>query len=271
MEKLTESLKNGTLELPVLPEVATQVVSLTNDINCDSRQLAGLINRDQAMAGNVMRMVNSVFYSPPIPIVSLPQAVSRMGMKKIREIALVISCKSKVFVVPGHEQEVRDQFKHSLAAAAYAQEIARSRRWNVEEAFLCGLLHDVGRPVLLQVLVDLHKSLGCEFDKEAVEQAITKLHCYVGSELVKGWNLPARLSETIHCHHEPEKAKTAAQTTMMTNLADDMAHFILNQRPVTEAQLRAHPMLPQLNMYPDEFEGLLAKKSMVLNMVKSVA
>ena len=66
-------------------------------------------------------------------------------MKKIREIALLVACQAKVFRVPGFDQQVRAIFKHCIAAAAFAQEIARMRRWNVEESFLCGLLHDAER------------------------------------------------------------------------------------------------------------------------------
>lgn len=62
---------------------------------------------------------------------------------------MLISCRSKVFNVEGFKTDVRESFDLSLATAALSQEIARVRRLNVEDAFLCGLLHDIGRPVLL--------------------------------------------------------------------------------------------------------------------------
>jgi putative nucleotidyltransferase with HDIG domain len=271
LESLSNHLRHGTLELPVLSEVARQVVSVTNDENADARKLADLINRDQAIAGNLMRIVNSATYSTSDPIVSLQQAVSRLGMKKIREIALIISCQSKVFMVAGHEEEVRAQFRHSLAAAAIAQEVARSRRWNVEEAFLCGLLHDVGRPVLLQTLVDLHRDFDCCLVPAALEFAITKLHCHVGSEMVKTWKLPARLSEAILRHHEPLKSTTASQVACMTNLSDDLAHFMFDAKPKPEEELREHPMLAPLNLYPEEMDALLAKRPMIEQMIRSIS
>lgn len=271
-EQLERRITDGKLELPVLPEVASQVVKLSNDPNADARKLAALVQRDQAMAGHLMRLANSPFYAPKFPLVSLDQVVSRMGMKKVREIALVISCQSKVFAVPGHEATVKAMFRHALAAAAFAQEIARSRRWNVEEAFLCGLLHDVGRPVLLQELVDLHAEAGQPFQAEAAESLLMERHAEVGAALVNGWSLPARLGDTIHFHHHPLKSTTAAQTAMMTNLADDLAHLLLTgDREVSEAQIREHPMLVPLNLYPDEMEALLAQRPTVLSMVESVS
>jgi putative nucleotidyltransferase with HDIG domain len=271
-KKLEERITGGQLELPVLPEVASQVVTLSNDPNADMRKMASLVQRDQAMAGHLMRLANSPFYAPKTPLVSLDQVVSRMGMKKVREIALVISCQSKVFAVPGHEATVKKLFRHSLAAAAFAQEIARSRRWNVEEAFLCGLLHDVGRPVLLQELVDLHAEANLPFQADAAAELMSLRHAEVGSTLVNGWSLPARLGETILHHHFPSRSTTAAQTAMMTNLADDLAHLLLeDERTVTEAQIREHPMLTPLNLYPDEMEALLAKRPTVLGMIGSIA
>jgi putative nucleotidyltransferase with HDIG domain len=274
-DRLIERLSSNSLELPVLPEVASQVVTLSNDPSADTRRLAQLIQRDQAMAGHLMRMANSPFYSPKIPLVSLDQVVSRMGMKRIREIALIISCQSKVFKVPGFEPLVKSHFRHSLAAAAFAQEIARSRRWNVEEAFLCGLLHDVGWPVLLQELVDLYKACDVPFDLATAESVISALHTRIGSDLVKHWSLPARLGDTILYHHDPTASTTAAQTAMMTNLADDLAHLTVplhdNPRPVTEESVRGHAMLATLNIYPDEMDALLAMREKVTGMIEAVA
>lgn len=276
LDRLGALIREHRLELPVLPEVAGQVVRLTADESCDARRLAELITRDQAMAGNLMRLVNSPLYAAGVPIVSLQQAVGRLGLKRIREVALVISCESKVFAVPGHEPRVRQLFRHAIAAAAFAQEIARSRRWNVEEAFLCGLLHDVGRPVLLQVLVDLHAVCGCTFVPAAADAAIDRLHAGIGSALVQHWELPARLSETIRHHHDPLNAPTASQTAIMTALADDLAHWLLGAdapgaRAVDEAALRSHPMLAQLNLYPEELDALLARGEAVAAMVRAVA
>ncbi|HYE05782.1 MAG TPA: HDOD domain-containing protein [Planctomycetota bacterium] len=270
LERFAEKLRAGKLDLPVLPEVAGQVVQVTQDPATDARKLADLIHRDPALAGNLMRLVNSAVYATSSPIVSLQQAISRLGLAKIREIALIISCQSKVFAVQGYQPLVRGWFRHSLAAAAFAQEVARSRRWNVEEAFLCGLLHDVGRPVLLQTLVDLHGEVGCHPNPAALSVAITTLHTRIGADLVKGWALPARLSETIQYHHDPAKAPTAAANAHMTSLADDLAHLALGPRRVGEAEVRAHPSLAALNIYPEEMDALLAKREQVVRTVEAL-
>src|SRR5262249_18885971 len=136
--RFLERIAEGVFELPMLPEVASMVVAATQNESSDARRLARMIHRDAALAGHVLKLANSPLYAPTVPIVSLQQAVSRLGMKRIREMAYVAACQAKVFRVPGQEERARRLFRHSVAAAVFAQEIARLRRWNVDEAFLCG-------------------------------------------------------------------------------------------------------------------------------------
>ncbi len=268
---LVEKIASGKLELPVLPEVASRVISLTMDENCEMMQLSSLIQRDPSLTSHVLRLSNSALYAPPTPIVSLQQALNRLGMKKIREIALLISCENRVFRVDGFDLTVRALFKHSIGTATYAQEIARLRRWNVEEAFLCGLLADVGRPVVLQALVDIKKDLDIEAPRESLEAASAEFHCEVGSQLVKSWKLPARLSETLLFHHDPENAPTTGQTAMLTRLASDFAHWLVGPKKWGEQDLREHRLCVPLNIYPDEMDKLLAMSEKVKKAVESVA
>ena len=82
-------------------------MAATQDDSCDARRLSRMIHRDAALAGHVLKLANSPLYAPTVPIVSLQQAVSRLGMKKIREMALVAACQAKVFRVPGQDARVR--------------------------------------------------------------------------------------------------------------------------------------------------------------------
>jgi putative nucleotidyltransferase with HDIG domain len=267
---LRERIDQGTLELPVLPEVAAQVLAVTGREEFDLRALAELVRRDQAMATHFLRVANSALYLPKTKIVSLQQALSRLGTSAIREIALLISVKTRTFQVRGYERQLKEQFRHSLGSALFAQEIARMRRHNVEEAFLSGLLHDVGRPVLLQALVDLHKASGLSPEGEAVEAAASADHAPVGAALVTKWALPASLAETIRFHHTPDRASDI-KGSMMAALADELAHHTLDAEPREEALLRAHPALDALNLYPADVDKLLDLRQRVVDMVASVA
>lgn len=260
-----------SLELPVLPEVATRIMTMTAEEGCSMAALAGVIRRDPSMASHFLRIANSPAYRPASPLVTLQQALGRLGTAQIRQMAVLISCKGRLFAVPGHEREVRELFQHSLAAALFAQEIARSRRWNVEEAFLCGLLHDIGRPVLLQLLVDVQKELRTRAHPETIASLVATHHARVGSELLRQWALPAPVSETALFHHDPRSAPTCRKTALMTALADDLAHFLLQSRPLDEQALRAHPTLAPLSLYADELDLLLAKGDVIQKTVEAIS
>ncbi len=266
---LAERIASGSIELPVLPDSAAQVVSQTSNANCDFKAVADLIRRDQAMATHLLRIANSPLYRPRTQIVSLQQALSRLGTSSVREIALMISVKTRTFQADGFANEVRELFRHSLGTAVYAQEIARVKRWNVDEAFLCGLLHDIGRPVLLQALVDLCKELRVSAEKAAIEQAATEHHAAVGGSLATKWSLPETVATTIRRHHD--QCETSSQTEMVTSLADALAHATLGEEPKGEDSVRAHWTLGGLNLYPEDVDKLIGLRSRVTEIAASLA
>ena len=122
-----------------------------------------------------------------------------MQSRRIREIALVVSCKSRVFNVPGFEDIVRGSFRVSLASAFFAQEIARLRRRNVEDAFLSGLLHDIGRPILLQASIDYQEAHRLAFDREDLLNAIQYHRLDAAGSLIEAWKLPSRIANAVRC------------------------------------------------------------------------
>lgn len=251
-------IDTGRVELPILPEMAQRVAQATRDDHTDVRKLAALVMRDQALAAHVMRIANSALYGAGGPIVSLQQAVARLGMERIRQIALQVACQGAVFFVPGRMVEVRALFRQALAAAFLTAEIARMRRRNVEEGYLCGLLHGVGRPVLLQLIGKLEKSLGTSFEPEIVSPVIAEYHAKAGALLTKAWNLPEALQLAVAFHEQPQEAGDHIDGATMTNYGAALAQFALAAVPAEEAAVRDHQAIGPLNLYPADVEALLA-------------
>jgi len=265
-ERLEDMVDAGMLDLPLLPAVAAEVIQLTSSEDCDPRRLADVIRGDPALAGHLLHMANSVTLRGRTPVISLHQAMTRLGLAQVRELAFVVSCQNRVFKVRGREEQIKMLFLHSLATAMFAQEIARTRRVNVEEAFLAGLLHDVGKPVLLQAAADIVPH-SCDIDEQELEDALTALHAYVGAELARRWGLSERLAEAIAHHHQPSASPTNVQGALIVRLADDVAYRVDGDDGM---DLRMHPALAGLNLYPEDVDALLRMRDAVRTRLESM-
>lgn len=251
----------GDLELPMLPDSAAQVLALCNDVACDPRRLTDLIQRDPSLAGHVLRIANSAAYAPKEPIVSLQQAIGRLGQRTLCEIAIASATSAKVFKVPGREAEARALWRHSALAGAWAREIARARRRNVESAFLSGLLHDVGKPVLFQAVADLAAAAGA--DEETIQLCVHELHADVGAILLERWKMPAWMCAAVRFHHAPDRAAEHTDLAATVCFGHLIAHHMASGDANDATPLRTNPVLALLGLYADELDEVLARREQV--------
>lgn len=266
---LAERLSRGEVELPLPPRVATEILSLTRDDDADVGRLARLLHQDPALAGHVLRIANSPAYLPRSPIVSLQQAVTHLGFTLLSEIALVASMQSGVFKVPGHEAALRAIWQHALASGGFAREIARKLRSNVESAFLCGLLHTIGKPLVLQTAVTEAGKLGVPAGREDVRSLVDEFHVQAGGLLAKRWGLPAAVCEAIALYASYSSGAAGPREPVITALADRLATYLV-EGDQDEPALRAHRSWIDLNFYPEDVDALLAKSEAVRGLVESM-
>ena len=270
LEVARSILSASDYELPVLPEVSVQLLKLTADVDCNPRDIVDLFKRDQSLTGHLLKIANSVRYTSGQTVTSIQQAVARMGLLRVREIVMVISCQSKIFNVADFETDVRESFERSLATAAFSQEIARVRRLNVEDAFLCGLLHDVGRPVLFQSLSDHRTATESPASNHAVRYAADQLRIPMAEKLVRSWDLPERLETIIRNQATPLEAEEYDQQAAILNLAMDLATLALDDQKEMPSQLD-HPMIGVLNLYPEDVGNIISQHTTILEWVGATA
>ena len=263
-QALVEKIEKQQLGLPALPDVANQVISASFDADCDISRLAKIIERDQLMAGHILRRSNSAMFGGAVQITSLQQALSRLGLKSIRDVALMVSVENEVFRVKGYEEEAQAQFQHSILTAALSQEVARLAGSDVEESFLCGLLHDIGRPVLLQAILDLKVRVEIktrtkfEVSAEAVRDAVSRHHGRVGADLADSWSMPESFADVIRNHHQPDQAESASSLCHVIHLADLLSHAYLDGDAELET-FAENPSLEKLGISRESLGGLLEK------------
>jgi putative nucleotidyltransferase with HDIG domain len=186
------------------------------------------------------------------------------------EIAFVVSLHARVFEVPGYEREVRRLWQQAVGTAAYAREIARLRRQNVEGSFLCGLLHDIGKPITLQLCVDEQRALGYTLETSAAAAIVEAYHTHVGGLLATQWALPPHVYESIVYHHDYLAAPTCPEAVMVTRLADLLSCHLLMPEIYDAESVYQHPVITDLNLYPDDVETLFSLREKIRLIVKAL-
>lgn len=257
-----------TFELPMLPETTSRLLQMCNDPDVEPASLADCIRSDASIAGHVLQLANSPLYGVGTQIASLKQAVARLGIKRLREIVLVVSCRERVFNVPGFEQEIRDSFRFSFATAVVSQEIARVRRLNVEDAFLCGLLHDVGRPVLLQAAVDFEKANKISLTRDELLAMVERNRTDVAVNLIKKWMLPDRIADTVGNQLESDAPEAATEAKLLS-LACMLSSILMDKQEFDLPTIQKLSLVEQLNLYSEDVETVLETSQELLNTMGS--
>ena len=258
-------LASGQIDLPLLPNTASEVLAACNDEDCNAGELAELVQRDQALAAHVLHIANSAAYAPKEPIVSLRQACSRLGMSTVCEIAVAVSMKGRVFRVPGFQARIRAMWQHSAMTGVYAREVALQRGKDADGVFLGGLMHDIGRPVVMAAFLDILRELTAkQVPFSLLEAAMSRYHAEVGALLADRWGLAPWVREAARHHHDPGAAEEHAEEVRCAHLADELAHWAVDSGS-TEADFdTAHPILAQLGLDADGARQLLQRRGDVL-------
>jgi putative nucleotidyltransferase with HDIG domain len=269
-QALTQNIKTGNVELPLLPQAASRVMALASDPSADAAKLSALIHQDQALAAHVLRIANSPAYMPRSPVVSLQHAVAMLGMTLLSEIAFTASLKSGAFKVPGFEEDVKGLWRHSLASGAYAKEVARMRRVNVESAYLCGLLHAIGKPVILRTATTLAQERRIPLEKPVLYGWVEGYHTEVGLLIADKWGLPKQVAAAIQYYADYDHATAFRQECLLTCVADRLASHLLTPDEMSEETLREHPVFAELNLYPQDVDQLMKAKDQVMAVVNAM-
>jgi HD-like signal output (HDOD) protein len=260
---LEKQIASGAIDIPMLPEVANKALMLAHSPDSDASEMAKLIEGDQSLAAHVMRIANSVAYTPLSNLVSLQQAIARLGMGVISEIALAASIGTKMFNTPGYEDYVDQQWKHALATGLWAKEVARQSRSNVEVAFLAGLLHSMGKPAVLQLILDLARQKAMVLSKDSVMGLVDMYAHQVTTSVVSAWQMPTLVIEAVSFFNDYDNAPTSSAQAAQVNAGTNYATHMIDAELLDQETLLSLPVLAALNLYQDEAEKLLEQTEIV--------
>ncbi len=196
--------------LPSLPQVLLQVIALEGQEHPDIKELVKIIAQDPSISAKTLRLVNSAYFSLQGKFTSLERAVLYLGVETIKNIAITASIHQVFNGVKRNGSFPMDRFWwNSFSCAIFSKRIAQQIQYtNIEEAYVAGLLHNLGKLLLwknfpkeYKPILPLLENQTDECDAEKQEIGIT--HCEAGSWLIKHWKLNSFMADAVLYHHEP--------------------------------------------------------------------
>ena len=267
-------LVNKTVELPTIPAVLTRLNGVMANPEASAKDVAAVIAADPAVATNLLRIVNSPYYGLQVRVSSVDLAVSILGFNMTRKVAL----KAAVFSVFAKKKDPEQTFdfkgfwRHAVFTGVAARTLGGASR-NLAKAsggdlYMCGLLHDIGKIILLEKQHDRYVAMLAEATRtqrpeiEVERERFGFTHADVGSVLAIKWFLPEDLTTAIRYHHAPAKDPFHQSLSSLVHIADHLAwdagkpSTLVLSPPVLDAESydrvglepdRAAGLLPQIN------------------------
>lgn len=232
--KLSQEFLDKVDDLPVLPDTLTKLEALIKDPRSSMTEIAALIESNADLAGSLLKEVNSAAYALATPCCNLTQAVTMFGLRGIRKLLHSVVAIHALLPLVAHPRAGLQE--HSHRVALYAELLARELYPDdddvAENAYTCGLLHDMGKyifdaihPDLLDKAMAVTKNCGFSVDVfERMTSGVT--HSDLGAMIAKKWNFPKNIIAVIRHHHEPDLSPYyARKLSYLVYLANFIARY----------------------------------------------
>jgi putative nucleotidyltransferase with HDIG domain len=230
--ELVAKVKN----LPPISQAALQLVNLLDEPAVSNEDVVQVLKYDNVLTAKLLRACNSPYFGLEEPVSSVDQAVLILGHHQILHIVLTLAFGGAMAVpLAGYQVESNELWRHSLTAATAAEHLAVNgidMNADPHVAFTVGLLHDIGKLVLGQVLTPEHQTniRALVEDRrnsrwEAEKAVVGTDHAEVGGALLRAWNLPEEIIEGVSNHHRPV-VDPDPKLSVLAHLANCLAHRI---------------------------------------------
>jgi len=212
------------LAIPVFPAVAQRALALTTNPDTTVRALADLVSKDQVLATRVLALANSAWWGALQEVSTVHEAIVRLGMDAVRNVVLTVCYSTTVRDEAVYGNRGPLLIDHALGTAYLARLVAERARVDLEEAFLCGLVHDIGKLVILKLAYDHRRKSGSAVHEAELERTLAERHADLGGRVLRKLNLPESLDEPVSCHHDYRAASLRRNEAAVVYAANLLAH-----------------------------------------------
>ncbi len=204
-----ERVRSKKTILPPFSKISLDIRNALSDENTTIATIEKLIASDQAVTSMVLRMANSAFFKGLNEISTIRSAIVRLGNNQISKIVMLATQRNTFNSNdPTFKEIVKKLWQHSVACAVGAEWLARKCGYSEieNEAFTCGLLHDIGKLLILTAFYSIKETSknAFNFSEKMLYEIINPLHARHGFLLMKRWNLPESYCNVVRDHHVDE-------------------------------------------------------------------
>ena len=220
---------------PVLPATVTRLMEVTSDPDSSAQDVMEVIVPDQSLCLTILKIANSVVFGRPKKVDSIRMAIAVLGFNEVQRIALtkaIINSFSKL--AKQHKLYLDKHWTHSFVCGIAAKTIATDLHVATDVAFMGGLIHDVGKLIMLETFGGDYAA-ECWMTRFSNEemlhdelQMFSFTHDLVGGQLLRKWQFPANLISAVAYHHCPSEAIEAKALANIIQLADLLSFYCCN-------------------------------------------
>jgi HD-like signal output (HDOD) protein/signal transduction histidine kinase len=220
--------------LPTLPHILVKLINTCKDENGSIQDIAKIIRADASISAKILKLANSSYFRSTEKIVQIDHALIRMGREAVKNLA-ISSAVHQVFIKSGivsNGFNLKRFWRHSLTSAVLARMIAEKTGYNLpEEAFLAGMIHDIGRLILVVNFPGEYNTIldGSENSAESIIEREMKMgapHTEIGAWLLERWNFDSMTIDAARYHHEPvARIKESFPLVRIVYAANDMSRM----------------------------------------------
>lgn len=190
---INERIQSGEVELPVFDDIALKIQREVRENKLDGDLICEILKEDLVLVAELLRVANSAFFAGMAPIGSLREAAVRLGVRQIASIVFSV-CQKRLYSASSglFEPRLTSLWRHTNAVSIGSRWVAANAGYRAlaDDAFVCGLLHDIGKLSLICIIEELIRTEAIELSEEVVDATIVAMHCEHGAQLLEVWNLP---------------------------------------------------------------------------------